>query len=102
MSRPPSMTSFALFMYPPAADASIKHGPTISASAPARPAGHLATARAACGFDSMRSLRSGLDEAPVISDGKMPGNMVLTRILNLSSSSAFKSPVYLGYLRCES
>ena len=87
MSRPPSTTSLALFMYPPAGLARSSTGPTISCIDPALPAGHRATALAAWGFVSAKSLRSGWELTPVISEGNMPGRMELTRILRLARFS---------------
>lgn len=86
MFLPPSTDITALVIYDPAELASIKQGPTISSFLPTLPSGVRRATLAAAG-KSVRALGSdgvgeGLD---VISVRKVPGRMVLTRILSLIS-----------------
>ncbi|KIH92296.1 hypothetical protein SPBR_03374 [Sporothrix brasiliensis 5110] len=80
ISRPPSTVSSAQFMYAPPGLDSSSTGATISSGRPVRPAVQRLAARLAWWLMSYECLPTVV---PVISEGKMPGHMVLTRMFIL-------------------
>lgn len=81
INRPPSTVNSAQFIYPPPGLDNNKTGPTISSGRPGRPA----VLRSAAFSAWWLMLYSCLPAVtPVISEGKIPGQMVLTRIFILN------------------